>query len=178
MALKDGERFRMEIVEQQKLRALLAAIDTARAIATDLLAEQTAEASEADMTRYRRYPGGPLSEAGEAEIQRRFDAGQTDSVIALGMGISLTGVAKRRGMWRQTKGKGPDSRTEHTTTILDPSATRYRRYPGGPLSEAGEAEIQRRFEAGQADSAIALAMEISLTGVARRRGMWRRSNAK
>jgi DNA-binding NarL/FixJ family response regulator len=52
---------------------------------------------------YRRRPLGPLNERGEAEIERRFEAGISDSEIALGMNISLSGVAKRRGLWRRGK---------------------------------------------------------------------------
>lgn len=52
---------------------------------------------------YRRYLNGPLNEAGEKEMERRFEAGQTDSQIALAMDVSLTGVSKRRTMWRRTK---------------------------------------------------------------------------
>lgn len=155
------------------MRALLAALDAARAIAADMLAEQTTDALEADLTRYRRYTGGPLSECGEAEIRRRFQSGQSDSAIALAMGVSLTGVSKRRGMWRKAKTNGTEVPTERTAGNSEPDAARYRRYPHGPLSESGEAEIQRRFDAGETDPVIALAMGISLTGVSRRRGMWR-----
>ncbi len=61
---------------------------------------------------------------------------------------------------------------------VNPSNTNYRRRPGGPLNERGEAEIERRFEAGLSDSEIALAMDISLSGVAKRRGLWRRSKSR
>lgn len=76
--------------QQKKVTALL----------ESLLAEQKAETSSEN---YRRRPGGPLNERGEAEIERRFEAGFSDSEIALGMNISLTGVAKRRGQWRRGK---------------------------------------------------------------------------
>ncbi len=46
--------------------------------------------------RYRVSPGGPLSPEGVAEIRRRFEAGETNSVIAREMGIAVQGVAKRR----------------------------------------------------------------------------------
>jgi len=52
---------------------------------------------------FRRRPGGPLTEAGVAEVQRRLEAGQTDSQIALAMEISLTGISKRRWMWRKER---------------------------------------------------------------------------
>lgn len=61
---------------------------------------------------------------------------------------------------------------------VNPESANYRRRPGGPLNERGEAEIERRFEAGFSDSEIALAMDISLSGVAKRRGLWRRGTAK
>lgn len=54
---------------------------------------------------FRRYAGGPLNERGEAEINSRFQAGQTDSQIALGMSVSLAGVSKRRTMWRRRQAK-------------------------------------------------------------------------
>ena len=54
----------------------------------------------------------------------------------------------------------------------DPPKWRVR--PGGPLSEEGIEEIETRFETGESDSAIALSLQISLDGVARRRSMWRK----
>lgn len=45
---------------------------------------------------YRVAPGGPLSEAGIAEIRRRFELRETDATIARKMGISVQGVQKRR----------------------------------------------------------------------------------
>jgi hypothetical protein len=71
----------------------------------DKLIAQSETPELEDPNRYRRYPGGPLNEAGEAEIFRRFDTGMTDSEIGLGMGIALTGVSKRRGMWRRQKAR-------------------------------------------------------------------------
>ena len=59
---------------------------------------------EAGITNYRRRPGGPLNEAGEAEMIRRFEAGESDSTIALAMQVSLVGTAKRRAMWRRMRG--------------------------------------------------------------------------
>jgi hypothetical protein len=52
----------------------------------------------------------------------------------------------------------------------------FRVLPGGPLNERGVAELHRLFEAGLSSSEIALKMDISLSGVAKRRGQWRRSN--
>jgi hypothetical protein len=61
---------------------------------------------------------------------------------------------------------------------IETPSEKYRRRPGGPLNELGEAEIERRFAAGHRDSDIALEMKISLTGVAKRRTLWRRSLAR
>jgi len=54
------------------------------------------------------------------------------------------------------------------------AAARWRVGPGGPLSEVGVQEINRRFEAGEADGDIARAMAISFPGVQKRRQIWRR----
>lgn len=51
---------------------------------------------------------------------------------------------------------------------------RFRTRPGGPLTEEGIAEMEGRFEGSESDSTIALAMRVSLDGVARRRAMWRK----
>ena len=56
--------------------------------------------------------------------------------------------------------------------------TAYRQFAGGPLITEGVAEIERRFNAGQANSEIAQAMQISLGGVSKRRRLWRRKRAK
>jgi len=77
---------------QKKITALL----------ESLVAEHNVDTASEN---YRRRPGGPLNERGEAEIERRFEAGFSDSEIALGMNISLTGVAKRRGQWRRSKAR-------------------------------------------------------------------------
>lgn len=77
---------------QKKITALL----------ESLIAEQNVNTASEN---YRRRPGGPLNERGEAEIERRFEAGFSDSEIALAMDISLTGVAKRRGQWRRGRRK-------------------------------------------------------------------------
>lgn len=78
---------------RQQLQAALARCDR-------LLVAQPPSISADDyrtlQARYRVSPGGPLSPEGVAEIRRRFEAGETDSVIAREMGISVQGVAKRR----------------------------------------------------------------------------------
>jgi len=78
---------------RQQLQAAIARCDR-------LLVAQPPSASADDyrtlQARYRVNPGGPLSPEGIAEIRRRFEAGETDSVIAREMGISVQGVAKRR----------------------------------------------------------------------------------
>ena len=71
----------------------------------DRLIADSPKTSPEDQPCYRRRPGGPLNEAGEAEMTRRFEAGESDSMIALAMSVSLTGVAKRRGMWRRENNK-------------------------------------------------------------------------
>lgn len=53
----------------------------------------------------RKFAGGPLTPAGVAEIEQRFNAGQADSEIAQAMRISLGGVSKRRRLWRRGKAK-------------------------------------------------------------------------
>lgn len=50
----------------------------------------------------------------------------------------------------------------------------FRVFPGGPLNEHGVAELKKLFEAGLSSSEIALRMDISLSGIAKRRGQWRR----
>ncbi len=65
-----------------------------------LLAAQVSLRPDGDLlarqARYQATPGGVLSQEGVLEIQRRFDAGETDAMIARAMGISVQGVAKRR----------------------------------------------------------------------------------
>jgi len=86
---------------RQQLQAALARCDR-------LLIAQPPAASADDyralQAHYRVSPGGPLSPEGIAEIRRRFEAGETDSVIAREMGISVQGVAKRRVDHRSTAG--------------------------------------------------------------------------
>jgi hypothetical protein len=67
------------------------------------LCKKTQIADATDAKPFRKRPGGPLSEYGGAEIERRFEAGHQDSKIALEMDISLSGVAKRRVQWRRAK---------------------------------------------------------------------------
>jgi hypothetical protein len=78
---------------RQQLQAALARCDR-------LLVAQPPSASPDDyrtlQARYRVSPGGPLSPEGVAEIRRRFEAGETDFLIAREMAISVQGVAKRR----------------------------------------------------------------------------------
>jgi len=95
-------RFASEILAiRQQLQAAIVRCDR-------LLADCPASASSEDyrtlQLRYRVSPGGPLSPEGVAEIRRRFEAGETDSVIAREMGISVQGVAKRRGDFKAMTG--------------------------------------------------------------------------
>lgn len=89
---------------KKDLVALHGALTRAMAIVDELLRAQPGE-SATDTAAYRQFPGGPLSPAGVAEIDRRFDAGQPDSEIALAMSISLGGVSRRRGLWRRSKAR-------------------------------------------------------------------------
>lgn len=67
-----------------------------------LMKQVPAAEPPSDISRYRLRPGGPLSDDGIVELNRRFDAGESDPHIALQMGISVIGVARRRTMWRRT----------------------------------------------------------------------------
>jgi hypothetical protein len=78
-----------------QLRALLT---QALAILERMLAGQP---SSNDGSAWRKYPRGPLNEAGVTEMERRLVAGESDSTIALGMSVSLDGVSKRRSIWRR-----------------------------------------------------------------------------
>jgi hypothetical protein len=62
----------------------------------DRILAGTAPGMDVNTLRWRLNPGGPLSPDGIAEIRRRFAEGETDAVIARGMGISVQGVQKRR----------------------------------------------------------------------------------
>jgi hypothetical protein len=50
----------------------------------------------------------------------------------------------------------------------------YRVSPGGPLNARGVAELKRLFEEGCSSAEIADRMQISLSGVAKRRSLWGR----
>jgi len=78
---------------RQQLQAALARCD--RLLAGNL-STQPAGDYQALQLRYRISPGGALSAAGVTEIRRRFEAGETNSLIAREMGITIQGVAKRR----------------------------------------------------------------------------------
>ena len=69
-----------------------------------LIAQSPDRGNVGDVASYRQRPGGPLNERGVAEVIRRLEAGENDSKIALEMGISLIGAAKRRALWRRSKG--------------------------------------------------------------------------
>ena len=63
-------------------------------------------AASADVASYRVSPGGPLSEAGIAEMYRRFDAGEPDAIIARAMSVSVQGCQKRRAIWKKERSRG------------------------------------------------------------------------
>ena len=95
---------RGELKTTNELTALHDTLTRAVAMVDELLRAQTGT-SKADPGLYRQFPGGPLNEAGVLEIERRFDAGQSDSEIALAMSISLGGVSRRRALWRRSKSR-------------------------------------------------------------------------
>jgi hypothetical protein len=88
---------------KNQLAALHGTLTRALAMVDELLLAQPGESRTDTTAAYREYPGGPLSPAGVAEIERRFDAGQPDSEIALAMSISLGGVSRRRALWKRGK---------------------------------------------------------------------------
>lgn len=90
---------------RNQLTALHGTLTRALAMVDELLLAQPGESKTDNTAAYREYPGGPLSPAGVVEIERRFNAGQADSEIALAMSISLGGVSRRRGLWRRGQGK-------------------------------------------------------------------------
>src|SRR5271166_1287684 len=100
MHMREKENDRRTKVKND-LVALHGTLTRAMAIVDELLRAQPGDSK--DTAAYRQFPGGPLSPAGVAEIDRRFDAGQPDSEIALAMSISLGGVSRRRGLWRRSK---------------------------------------------------------------------------
>ncbi len=65
-----------------------------------------APALDVNALRWRLNPGGPLSQDGIAEMHRRFAEGETDAVIARGMGVSVQGVQKRRIDFNATRQPG------------------------------------------------------------------------
>jgi hypothetical protein len=85
-----------------QLIELLNTLKRAEALINTLIAESTSDTDTAPEN-WRRRPGGQLNELGEAEIDRRFKAGHSDTDIASAMKISLTGVAKRHTQWRRSQ---------------------------------------------------------------------------
>lgn len=89
---------------RQQLQAALTRCDR-------LLAGQPGSGAAADwqtlQVRYRVSPGGALSAGGVLEIRRRFEAGETNSLIAREMGIAVQGVAKRRTDFNTVRGASP-----------------------------------------------------------------------
>ena len=90
---------------RKELISLRETLTRAVAMIDDELLRLKPGASEIDTDAYRQFSGGPLNQAGVAEIERRFDAGQSDSEVALAMSISLGGVSRRRGLWRRSKAR-------------------------------------------------------------------------
>lgn len=88
-----------------ELIALHTNLVRALAIVDELLRVQPGATKADTAAAYRQFAGGPLSPAGVTEIERRFDAGQADSEIALAMSVSLGGVARRRALWRRGKAR-------------------------------------------------------------------------
>ena len=60
-------------------------------------------AGGADVSKFRRYEGGPLSDLGVSTMADMFQRGCGDSEIALSMSVSLAGVSRRRTMWRRER---------------------------------------------------------------------------
>ena len=54
---------------------------------------------------YRDLPGGTLNARGISEMYKLFESGLTSEEIGLAMGVSLSGVTKRRTLWRRSGGK-------------------------------------------------------------------------
>jgi hypothetical protein len=80
-----------------------AALVRALGLVDTLIAQQPTGRGRKDLSRHRIRPGGPLTDEAVAEITNRFEQGQSDSVIALAMGISLVGVSRRRTAWRRNR---------------------------------------------------------------------------
>lgn len=78
---------------------------SAKRFETDSQAEPAPEAA-APEERNREWFKPPafkrLSEAGEAEVRRRFDAGEPDEVIAKAFGISQQAINKHTKRWRSS----------------------------------------------------------------------------
>lgn len=87
-----------------QLNEIRAMLFRALGMVDNLIVNSPERGAAEDLSKYRRRPGGPLSELGVAEVTRRLEAGENDSKIALEMGISLIGAAKRRALWRRSKG--------------------------------------------------------------------------
>jgi hypothetical protein len=93
--LADGIDTTLSDVRATLVRAL-GLVDT-------LIAQQPAGKGRRDPARFRIRPGGPLTPEAVLELTRRFEQGESDSVIALAMGISLVGVSRRRTAWRRNR---------------------------------------------------------------------------
>ncbi|KQR90207.1 hypothetical protein ASG35_03070 [Burkholderia sp. Leaf177] len=87
-----------------QLNEVRAMLSRALSMVDGLIAQSPDRGTVGDVASYRTRPGGPLNERGVAEVLRRLNSGETDSKIALEMGISLVGAAKRRALWRRAKG--------------------------------------------------------------------------
>jgi hypothetical protein len=90
--------------QENQLTTLHTTLKKATAQVESILAAQGTQPES-----YRRRLGGPLNELGEAEIERRFEAGYADSEIAHAMNVGLSGVSKRRAMWRRKAAHGAAS---------------------------------------------------------------------
>lgn len=59
-----------------------------------------------DPNHWRRWPGGPLNDRGDQEINRRFASGQKNDQIVREMRIAPWGVANRRRMFNKVIASG------------------------------------------------------------------------
>lgn len=77
------------------------------ALEIDTLTKTRTPADDVDMrsAQYRDLPGGTLNSRGISEMYRLFEAGLTSLEIAMAMGVSLSGVSKRRTLWKRSGGK-------------------------------------------------------------------------
>jgi hypothetical protein len=55
--------------------------------------------------KYRQFQNGRLNEAGENEVLRLLNAGESDHTIALVLGISIPSAYKRRKIWQRAQAK-------------------------------------------------------------------------